>query len=78
MDTFYKTGETKKMNMMQAINDAMDITLKNDPTAVLFGEDVGFGGVFRCALGLQVYFIININIFHYKHQHKYMIENKHN
>lgn len=42
------------MNMMQAINNAMDITLKNDPTAVLFGEDVGFGGVFRCALGLQV------------------------
>ncbi|KOB78274.1 putative 2-oxoisovalerate dehydrogenase, beta subunit [Operophtera brumata] len=23
----------------------MDITLKNDPTAVLFGEDVGFGGI---------------------------------
>ncbi|KAI5638699.1 transketolase, pyrimidine binding domain-containing protein [Phthorimaea operculella] len=46
-------GETTKMNMMQAINNAMDITLKNDPTAVLFGEDVGFGGVFRCALGLQ-------------------------
>lgn len=46
-------GETTKMNMMQAINSAMDITLKTDPTAVLFGEDVGFGGVFRCALGLQ-------------------------
>lgn len=42
------------MNMMQAINNAMDITLKNDPTALVFGEDVGFGGVFRCALGLQV------------------------
>ncbi|XP_026321929.1 2-oxoisovalerate dehydrogenase subunit beta, mitochondrial isoform X2 [Hyposmocoma kahamanoa] len=52
----YKTGEfrdTTKMNMMQAINNAMDITLKNDPTSVLFGEDVGFGGVFRCSLGLQ-------------------------
>lgn len=47
-------GETSKMNMMQAINSAMDITLKTDPSAVLFGEDVGFGGVFRCALGLQV------------------------
>ncbi|CAH0763636.1 unnamed protein product [Diatraea saccharalis] len=46
-------GETSKMNMMQAINNAMDLTLKNDPTAVLFGEDVAFGGVFRCALGLQ-------------------------
>ncbi|XP_013172379.1 PREDICTED: 2-oxoisovalerate dehydrogenase subunit beta, mitochondrial isoform X2 [Papilio xuthus] len=47
------SGETTKMNMMQAINNAMDITLRDDPTAVLFGEDVGFGGVFRCALGLQ-------------------------
>ncbi|CAH0605689.1 unnamed protein product [Chrysodeixis includens] len=46
-------GETAKMNMMQAINNAMDLTLKTDPTAVLFGEDVAFGGVFRCALGLQ-------------------------
>ncbi|KAL0833067.1 hypothetical protein ABMA28_001179 [Loxostege sticticalis] len=46
-------GEYTKMNMMQAINNAMDITLKTDPTAVLFGEDVAFGGVFRCALGLQ-------------------------
>ncbi|XP_039750051.1 2-oxoisovalerate dehydrogenase subunit beta, mitochondrial [Pararge aegeria] len=46
-------GNTSKMNMMQAINNAMDITLKSDPSAVLFGEDVGFGGVFRCALGLQ-------------------------
>ncbi|XP_038220258.1 2-oxoisovalerate dehydrogenase subunit beta, mitochondrial [Zerene cesonia] len=46
-------GETSKMNMMQAINNAMDITLKTDPSAVLFGEDVAFGGVFRCALGLQ-------------------------
>lgn len=45
------------MNMMQAINNAMDITLKNDPTSVLFGEDVGFGGVFRCSLGLQVRWI---------------------
>ncbi|CAH2105917.1 unnamed protein product [Euphydryas editha] len=46
-------GETLKMNMMQAINNAMDLTLKNDPTAVVFGEDVAFGGVFRCASGLQ-------------------------
>lgn len=44
------------MNMMQAINSALDLTLKNDSTAVVFGEDVGFGGVFRCALGLQVYY----------------------
>lgn len=51
------------MNMMQAINNAMDITLKSDPTSVLFGEDVAFGGVFRCALGLQVF---NISSASYK------------
>jgi len=27
--------------------------LESDPTAVIFGEDVAFGGVFRCSVGLQ-------------------------
>jgi 2-oxoisovalerate dehydrogenase E1 component beta subunit len=45
--------ETKKMNLFTAVNDAMRIALKTDPTAVVFGEDVGFGGVFRCSVGLQ-------------------------
>jgi len=31
----------------------MDIALETDPKAVLFGEDVAFGGVFRCATGLK-------------------------
>lgn len=47
-------GSTTKMNMFQAINNALDIALKEDDSAVLFGEDVGFGGVFRCSLNLQV------------------------
>ncbi|KAF4519611.1 hypothetical protein B566_EDAN003778 [Ephemera danica] len=46
-------AETKKMNMFQAINNALDIAMENDETAVLFGEDVAFGGVFRCSVGLQ-------------------------
>ncbi|PAV61140.1 hypothetical protein WR25_13339 [Diploscapter pachys] len=46
-------GETTKMNLMQAVNSAMDIALKTDDSAVIFGEDVAFGGVFRCTLGLQ-------------------------
>ncbi len=25
----------------------------SDPTCIVFGEDVGFGGVFRCTVGLQ-------------------------
>ena len=45
-------GETKQMNMFTAINDAMRIALQSNPHAVVFGEDVGFGGVFRCTQGL--------------------------
>ncbi len=30
----------------------MDIVLEKDDQALLFGEDVKFGGVFRCSLGL--------------------------
>ncbi len=43
-----------QMNMVQAINSAMDIMLSRDPAVVLMGEDIGyFGGVFRCTDGLQ-------------------------
>jgi 2-oxoisovalerate dehydrogenase E1 component beta subunit len=42
------------MNMIQAINSALDIMLDVDPSVVILGEDVGyFGGVFRCTEGLQ-------------------------
>ena len=44
--------ETRKMNTYQAIRDAMSIILTKDDSAIVFGEDVGFGGVFRCTLGL--------------------------
>ena len=44
---------SKKMNLFTAVNDAMRVALKTDDTAVVFGEDVGFGGVFRCATGLR-------------------------
>ncbi len=42
------------MNMVQALNSAMDVMLARDPDVLLFGEDVGyFGGVFRVTDGLQ-------------------------
>lgn len=44
--------ETRKMNTYQAVRDAMAIALAKDDTAVVFGEDVAFGGVFRCTMGL--------------------------
>jgi 2-oxoisovalerate dehydrogenase E1 component beta subunit len=43
-----------QMNMIQALNSAMDIKLGQDPSVVVLGEDVGyFGGVFRVTDGLQ-------------------------
>jgi 2-oxoisovalerate dehydrogenase E1 component beta subunit len=58
--------ETRKMNLYQAVRDAMAyvrlgwhvginlfsirIALAKDDTAIVFGEDVAFGGVFRCTL----------------------------
>ncbi|XP_025829301.1 2-oxoisovalerate dehydrogenase subunit beta, mitochondrial [Agrilus planipennis] len=47
------SGSTTKMNMFQAINNALDITLRTDESALVFGEDVAFGGVFRCTVDLQ-------------------------
>jgi len=44
----------KAMNIVNAINDALDIKLSEDKNVVVYGEDVGFeGGVFRVTEGLQ-------------------------
>ncbi len=43
-----------QMNMIQALNSAMDVMMARDPSVVVMGEDVGyFGGVFRVTDGLQ-------------------------
>ncbi len=40
--------------MIEALRSAMDVKLADDPSVIVFGEDVGyFGGVFRCTAGLQ-------------------------
>jgi 2-oxoisovalerate dehydrogenase E1 component beta subunit len=42
------------MNMIQALNSAMDVMMARDPRVVILGEDIGyFGGVFRVTDGLQ-------------------------
>ena len=47
-------GETREMNMIEAINSALDVMLGRDDDVTLLGEDIGyFGGVFRCTAGLQ-------------------------
>ncbi len=43
-----------KMNLLHAINNALEIAMLENDRAVCFGEDVGhFGGVFRATSGLQ-------------------------
>ena len=42
------------MNMIQALNSALDVMLGRNPDVLIFGEDVGyFGGVFRVTSGLM-------------------------
>ncbi|KAF2857215.1 thiamine diphosphate-binding protein [Piedraia hortae CBS 480.64] len=49
-------GTTKRMNLFQAINSALGHALRTDPRVILFGEDVAFGGVFRCSMNLATEF----------------------
>ncbi|CAM9225834.1 unnamed protein product [Discosporangium mesarthrocarpum] len=41
------------MNLFTAVNTAMRTAMETDETAIIFGEDVSFGGIFRCTVGLQ-------------------------
>lgn len=47
-----REGTTKRMNLFQAVNDALSTALAEDENVLLFGEDVAFGGVFRCSMRL--------------------------
>lgn len=47
-----RQSTTKRMNLFQAVNDALGTALRVDERVLLFGEDVAFGGVFRCSMNL--------------------------
>ncbi|KAL3144538.1 2-oxoisovalerate dehydrogenase subunit beta 2, mitochondrial, variant 2 [Trebouxia sp. C0010 RCD-2024] len=47
-----KDTESSRINLCTAVNDALQIALENNKRALVFGEDVSFGGVFRCTAGL--------------------------
>lgn len=43
-----------RMNIIQAVNDALFVAMRADERVVVLGEDIGkFGGVFRATVGLQ-------------------------
>jgi len=43
----------ENMNLCATITNTLDIALESDDNAIIFGEDVKFGGVFRCTMGLN-------------------------
>ncbi|KAI9847982.1 MAG: hypothetical protein M1838_000681 [Thelocarpon superellum] len=51
-----RSSSTKRLNLFQAINDALATALAADERVLLFGEDVAFGGVFRCSMNLATEF----------------------
>lgn len=48
-----ENDDLEEMTLLAAINSALDKSLERDSSAIIFGEDVGFGGVFRCTKGLR-------------------------
>lgn len=44
---------TTRLNLCQAVNSALRTALRTDNKVLCFGEDVAFGGVFRCTVNLQ-------------------------
>ncbi|KAK0515191.1 hypothetical protein JMJ35_002570 [Cladonia borealis] len=48
---FPKSSSTRQ-NLFQAINSALTHALRSDERTLVFGEDVAFGGVFRCSMNL--------------------------
>lgn len=53
---FPSGSPTKRLNLFQAINSALTHALRTDERVLLFGEDVAFGGVFRCSMNLATEF----------------------
>lgn len=46
-------GSKTSMNLFTAINKTLEMALDTDQSAIIFGQDVAFGGVFRCTTNLR-------------------------
>lgn len=47
------TVRQKRLNLFQSVSSALRTALATSNRVLCFGEDVGFGGMFRCTTGLQ-------------------------
>jgi len=43
----------ENMNLCHTITNTLNIAMDTDDSAIIFGEDVKFGGVFRCTMGMN-------------------------
>ncbi|KAF2009638.1 thiamine diphosphate-binding protein [Aaosphaeria arxii CBS 175.79] len=51
-----RNGQTKRINLYTAVNEALRHALQTDERVLVFGEDIQFGGVFRCTMNLAADF----------------------
>ncbi|KAF2745321.1 thiamine diphosphate-binding protein [Sporormia fimetaria CBS 119925] len=51
-----RNGQTKRINYYTAVNEALRSALQTDERVLVFGEDIQFGGVFRCTMNLAADF----------------------
>jgi 2-oxoisovalerate dehydrogenase E1 component beta subunit len=51
-----RKGQTKRINLYTAVNEALRHALQTDERMLVFGEDIQFGGVFRCTMNLATDF----------------------
>ena len=54
--SYPQSSSPHRQNLFQAINGALKHALRTDERTLLFGEDVAFGGVFRCSMDLATEF----------------------
>lgn len=54
--SYPQSSSFTRQNLFQAINSALKHSLRTDERTLVFGEDVAFGGVFRCSMDLATEF----------------------
>ena len=54
--SYPQNSSSTRQNLFQAINSSLKHSLRTDERTLVFGEDVAFGGVFRCSMDLATEF----------------------